>query len=170
MVPQIPVAPGAVYPNAQAFAQQWNQLAAAAGTGVPQIRQSDVQKLENGPTSDTFVVYLSDDVGLLGVVRKSDQSVAQVIEVWVPGGNQPASSTLFRNAFDILTQTLSPELDQPARAALATSLGITATTPPFPSGTNITTAAASQSYQAFTRDTTKYGQASAVSVVDGRTR
>jgi len=163
-VPTIPVAPGAVYPTARAFADQWNLLAPAAG--VPLIKAEDVEKLDNGPTSDTFVVVLSEDVGLLGVVRKFDQSVAEVIEVWLPGSSdQAASSALFRSAFSVLTQTLSPQLDQPAREGLAAALGITATTPPLPANTNLTVDADPQLYRSFTYDTTKYGQANAVSVV-----
>ena len=88
----------------------------SSGTRWPRLRgpvsrrsaRARSRRSTNGPTADTFVVYLSDDVGLLGVVRKSDQSVAQVIEVWVPGGDQVASSALFRNAFDVLIADAHP--------------------------------------------------------------
>jgi hypothetical protein len=167
-LPEIPVPPGAVAVSGAAFAEQWN--AAVQGTTVSQITQSDVRTFKDGPTATTFLVELSDDVGLLGVVRKSDGSVAEVIEVWVPGGTEPAGSQLFRDAFDVLLRTLNPDLDQAGRVAVAAQLGVTPSTPPFPAGTTATATAPPNRYGSFTRMTDDYGEVSAINVVDGRPR
>ena len=87
----------------------------------------------------------------------------------VPGGAAD-STTLFANAFDVLVQVLNPSLDEAGRDALASGLGITATTPPFASGTNTVRPSPPLRFQALTRQTTSHGEISAISVVDGRGR
>ena len=155
--------PGAVYASATQFAQTWNQN--TAGTGVPQISSSDVTQVDDGPEADTVIVRLSDSVGLLGVIRNNDQSLAEVVLVSVPGDDDAAANQLYRNAFDVLVRTLAPTLDQAARTALAGQLGLSSTQPPFPEGTSATARAEGQRYTAgFRADL----EASFITVVDAR--
>ena len=124
--------PGAVYASATQFAQTWNQN--TAGTAVPEISSSDVTQVDDGPEADTVIVQLSDSVGLLGVIRNNDQSLAQVVLVSVPGDNDVAANQLYQSAFDVLVRTLAPSLDEAARTELAGQLGLSNSQPPFPDG------------------------------------
>jgi hypothetical protein len=139
-IPVIPVPPGAVYPSATQFAQTWNQN--TAGTAVPQISIGD------GPEADTVIVALSDTVGLLGVIRNNDQSLAQVVLVSIPGDNDVTSNRLYQSAFDVLVHTLAPSLDEAARTELAAQLGLSNSQPPFPAGTSATATVEAQRYTA----------------------
>ena len=64
-------------PRRGGLAELWN--ANAAGTGVPVLTESEITALENGPAATTFIAPLSDRVGLVGVVRNDDSSVAEVL-------------------------------------------------------------------------------------------
>jgi hypothetical protein len=145
-IPVIPVPPGAVYPSATQFAQTWNQN--TAGTAVPQISSSDVTQVGDGPEADTVIVALSDTVGLLGVIRNNDQSLAQVVLVSIPGDNDVTSNRLYQSAFDVLVHTLAPSLDEAARTELAAQLGLSNSQPPFPAGTSATATVEAQRYTA----------------------
>jgi len=159
-IPVIPVPPGAVYASATQFAQTWNQN--TAGTSVPQISSSDVTQVADGPEADTVIVPLSDSVGLLGVIRNNDQSLAQVVLVSVPGDNDVAANRLYQSAFDVLVRTLTPSLDEAGIAQLAGQLGLSNSQPPFPAGTSATATVDAQRYTAgFRADL----QASFISVV-----
>ena len=138
--------PGAVYASATQFAQTWNQN--TAGTVVPQISSSDVTQVDDGPEADTVIVRLSDSVGLLGVIRNNDQSLAEVVLVSMPGDNDVAANRLYQSAFDVLVRTLAPSLDEAARTTLAGQLGLSNTQPPFPAGTSATATADAQRYTA----------------------
>ena len=117
----------------RAFAEAWNQ-AGVGHHGAPDQQQRRAPRSQTGPEADTFVVYLSRRASACSAWSATPtRPWPQVIVVWVPGGDQTASATMFyHDAFDVLTQTLSPDLDEAARAELATSLGLSATTPPFP--------------------------------------
>ena len=159
-IPVIPVPPGAVYASATQFAQTWNQN--TAGTAVPRISSSDVTQVADGPEADTVIVPLSDSVGLLGVIRNNDQSLAQDVLVSVPGDNDVAANRLYQSAFDVLVRTLAPSLDEAARIELAGQLGLSNSQPPFPAGTSATATVDAQRYTAgFRADL----QASFISVV-----
>jgi hypothetical protein len=159
------VPPGSVYPSALAFAEAWNQN--VAGTGVPTISRDDATDIDDGPSADTVLVRLSSNVGLLGVVRNDDQSLAEVILVWVPGGDEAASNQLYRNAFDVMVRTLDPSLDQAARTALAGNLGLSSSQPPFADGA---TASARAGAQLYTLGVRADVDASYIAAVDGRPR
>jgi hypothetical protein len=164
----IPLAPGAVAPNARGFAERWN--ANAAGTNVPVLTEGEVTDLENGPAATTFIAPLSDEVGLVGVVRNDDQSVAEVLLVWIPGGDEAASNQLYRDAFDVLVRTVNPELTVDERVDLGIDLGLTAQAPPFPTDDRVTVDAFPDRYSRFVRDTTAADDTAIISVVDARPR
>ena len=101
---------------------------------MPQISSSDVTQVDDGPEADTVIVQLSDSVGLLGVIRNNDQSLAQVVLVSVPGDNDAAANQLYQSAFDVLVRTLAPALDEAARTELAGQLGLSNTPTALPRG------------------------------------
>jgi hypothetical protein len=146
----------------QAFATAWNALAPAAG--VPTLSSSDLT-INPGPGADTYIAPLTDQVGLVGVVNHSNGQVSQVILVWVPGGNQTQSNQVFRNAFNVLTKTLDATVTADEQTAATQALGLTASTPPFPSGssatTTVTTDQVSTNYQRF--EPTSYPGVTAIS-------
>ena len=129
---------------------------------MPQISSSDVTQVDDGPEADTVIVRLSDSVGLLGVIRNNDQSLAQVVLVSVPGDDDVAANQLYQSAFDVMVRTLAPALDEAARTELAGQLGLSNSQPPFPAGTSATATVEAQRYTAgFRADL----QASFISVV-----
>ncbi len=105
-------------------------------------------QVDDGPEADTVIVQLSDSVGLLGVIRNNDQSLAEVVLVSVPGDDDVAANQLYQSAFDVLVRTLAPSLDEAARTALAGQLGLSNSQPPFPAGTSATATAEAQRYTA----------------------
>ncbi len=167
-MPTIPVAPGEVAPNPRGFAELWN--ANAAGTGVPVLTEGEITALENGPAATTFIAPLSDRVGLVVVVRNDDESVAEVLLVWIPGGDEAASNQLYRDAFDVLVRTVNPVRTAADRAELGTDLGLTAQAPPFPTDDTVTADAFPDRYSRFVRDTEAADDTAIISVVDARSR
>lgn len=166
--PTIPVAPGAVAPRARSFAELWN--ANAAGTNVPVLTEGEITALENGPAATTFIAPLSDRVGLVGVVRNDDESVAEVLLVWIPGGDEAASNQLYRDAFDVLVRTVNPDLTVEELATLGGDLGMTAQAPPFPIDKPVTAEAFPDRYTRFVRDTEAADDTAIISVVEARPR
>jgi hypothetical protein len=161
------VPPGAVAASATAFAEAWNEN--VTGTGVPRVRREDVVELDRGPNGRTFVAPLSDEVGLVAVVR-DDGAVAQVLLAWIPGGDEEASNRLYRDAFDVLVVTVNPALTAPERGELATALGLDASHPPFPAGERADAEAAPQRYARVIRDTQVSDETVVISVIDARPR
>jgi hypothetical protein len=166
--PSQDVPPGAIAPDAVAFAQLWNEN--AAGTDVPEITRSAVERIDDGPAADTFLVRLSDRVGLVGVVRNDDGSLAEAILVWIPGGDEEASNQLYRDSFDVLTITVNPSLTVDQQEQLGRGLGLTPEAPPFPAGETVTMEAASDRYTRTTRDTRAADGTALISVVDASPR
>jgi hypothetical protein len=162
------VAPGAIATSATVFAEQWN--ANAAGTNVPALTAAEVTTLENGPTATTFIAPLSDHVGLVGVVRNDDQSVAKALLVWIPGGDQDVSNQLYRDAFDVLLRTVNPDLTPDARARVGNELGLSALSPPFAVGETTTAEEFPDRFTRYVRATSVSDDTSVVSVVDARPR
>jgi hypothetical protein len=161
------VPPGAVAASATAFAEAWNEN--VAGTDVPRVRREDVTELDRGPNGRTFVAPLSDQVGLVAVVR-DDGAVAQVLLAWIPGGDEEASNRLYRSAFDVLVVTVNPALSPTERGDLATTLGLDAGHPPFPADERADAEAAPQRYARVVRDTQVSDETAVISVVDARPR
>lgn len=159
--------PGAVAASATAFAEDWNRN--VEGTGVPRLDRDDVIELDRGPNARTFVAPLSDEVGLVAVVR-DDGAVAQVLLAWIPGGDESDSNRLFRDAFDVLVRTVNPSLTSAERASLASALGVDADQPPFASADPVTAEAFPQRYTRSVRDTEVSDETAVISVIDGRPR
>jgi hypothetical protein len=166
--PQLPIAPGAIAANAGAFADRWN--ANAAGTDVPALTDGELTAVENGPTATTFIAPLSKQVGLVGVVRNDDRSVAEALLVWIPGGDEPSSNQVYQQAFDVLAQTVSPGLNAEDRAQLAADLGLSPQAPPFPAGERATAEALPDRYARFVHPTSASDATTVISVVDARPR
>ena len=164
----LPIPPGAIAANARAFAARWN--ANASDTNVPAVTEAEVTALENGPTATTFIAPLSDRVGLVGVVRNDDQSVAKVLLVWIPGGDEASSNQLYRDAFDVLVRTVNPDLTADARAQLGDELGLSSQAPPFPAGGTATAEEFPDRFTRYVRATSASDDTSVISVVDARAR
>jgi hypothetical protein len=164
--PVLRVVPGAIATSASVFAEQWN--ANTAGTNVPALTDSEVTALEDGPTATTFIAPLSDHVGLVGVVRNDDQSVAKALLVWIPGGDHDESNQLYRDAFDVLLRTVNPNLTPDARARVASGLGLSALAPPFAAGETATAEEYPDRFTRYVRATSVSDDTSVVSVVDAR--
>ena len=113
---------------------------------MPRLTEQDITSLENGPTATTFIAPFSDEVGMVGVVRNDDQSVAEALLVWIPGGDEASSNQLYRDAFDVLVRTVNPSLDAAARADLADELGLSSDAPPFPQGQTANAVAGTDRY------------------------
>jgi hypothetical protein len=137
---------------------------------VPALTESEITALENGPAATTFIAPLSGQVGLVGGVRNDDSSVAEVLLVWIPGGDEAASNQLYRNAFDVLLRTVNPELTADERAALGDDLGLTAQAPPFPANESVAAEAFPDRFARFVRDTSAASDTAIISVVDARPR
>jgi hypothetical protein len=129
-----------------------------------------VSTLEKGSSATTFIAPFSDQVGLVGVVRNDDQSVAEALLVWIPGGDEEQSNELYRASFDVLVQTVNPALTADERAQLAEQLGVTSSAPPFPSGQTANAVAGTSRYNRFVRSTSASPNTAVISVVDARPR
>jgi hypothetical protein len=137
---------------------------------VPALTESEITALENGPAATTFIAPLSEQVGLVGVVRNDDSSVAEVLLVWIPGGDEAASNQLYRNAFDVLLRTVNPELTADEQAQLGDDLGLTPQAPPFPANESVAAEAFPDRFARFVRDTSAASDTAIISVVDARPR
>jgi hypothetical protein len=166
--PALPVAPGSIAASARAFADAWN--ANTAGTDVPKLSDDEVTSLDNGPSATTFIAPLSDEVGLVGVVRNDDQSVAEALLVWIPGGDEQQSNQLYNDAFQVLARTVNARLDADARSSLADELGLSPDAPPFPRGETATAVAPPDRYSRSVRTTSVSDDTAVISVVDARPR
>jgi hypothetical protein len=164
----IPIAPGSIAASARAFAAAWN--ANVVGTQVPALSENQVTALENGPSATTFIAPFSDEVGLVGVVRNDDDSVAEALLVWIPGGDETASNELYRESFDVLVRTVNPSLSADQRAQLADQLGLSSEAPPFPQGQTANAVAGTDRYNRFVRSTSASPNTAVISVVDARPR
>jgi hypothetical protein len=96
--------------------------------------------------------------------------VAEVLLVWIPGGDETASNQLYRDSFDVLLRTVNPDLTPDERAQLGADLGLTAQAPPFPSDETVTAEAVPNRYSRHVRDTSAAANTAIISVVDGRPR
>jgi hypothetical protein len=134
------------------------------------VTRDAVTQIDDGPSASTFIVELTDRVGLVGVVRNDDNSVAEVILVWIPGGDESESSQLYRDAFEVLTRTVNPNITVDQQEQLGNGLGLTADAPPFPAGETATMESGTNRYTRTTRDTRAADGTALISVVDARPR
>ena len=132
------------------------------------MTEAEVSTLENGPTATTFIAPLSDRVGLVGVVRNDDRSVAKALLVWIPGGDEASSNQLYRDAFDVLVRTVNPGLTADARAQLGNELGLSPQAPPFSAGETATAEEFPNRFTRFVRPTSASDDTAVISVVDAR--
>jgi hypothetical protein len=104
------------------------------------------------------------------VVRNDDQSVAEVLLVWIPGGDEASSNQLYRDAFDVLVRTVNGDVGADELAELAEGLGLSTQAPPFPAGEVTTSEFLSDRYSRFVRPTSVSDDTAVISVVDARPR
>ena len=113
---------------------------------------------------------MSDRVGLVGVVRNDDRSVAEALLVWIPGGDEASSNELYRDAFDVLLLTVNPRLTADARAQLGNELGLSPQAPPFSADETATAEEFPDRFTRLVRATSVSDDTAVISVVDARPR
>jgi hypothetical protein len=141
--PTTTVPAGSALPVPADFLTQWN--AAAAGTNVPTISQSQISQIIEGPRAGSFYATLTPtgsrnklppQVGIIGTLSATDPTqLSEVLLVYVSGPDESASD-FYWEAFQVLTKAVDPSITDAQIADLEKSLGRAQGLPPFPDGTN----------------------------------
>ena len=129
----MPVPPGALFASLEDFQAAWN--AAAQGTSAGQISAWSPIDV-NGTSAD--VANIGGNLRVGAVVSAANGPVTQVALGWLPladESQQPQQNAAFQDTFAVLVRTVNPGVSAGQQTDLASQLGISATQPPFPTGT-----------------------------------
>ena len=129
--PVIP--PGALFASLEDFQNAWD--ATAQGSSVGQISSWSPVDV-NGTAAD--VADIGGNLRVGAIVNGANGAVTRVALGWLPlsdDSQQAQQNALFQDAFSVLVRTVNPAATSEQQSGLASQLGITATEPPFPTGT-----------------------------------
>jgi hypothetical protein len=140
----IPLPPGRVALSVDAFQSDWN---AAVTNGVPMITSWNQMPIGDDIAS---VADLGGNIRVVLASRTRNGPVAAAILVWLPltdDAAQPAQNTLYRNAFAVMMKSVNASVTPDQQTAVATTLGLTPSKPPFPVGASADATLAPQDYR-----------------------
>ena len=141
---EIDLPAGEIAESPDAFMAAWNT--AAAGSGVASISSWTQQPFagQSGSVADlggnVRVVLLSDE---------EDGPVAEAVLAWLPLSDpdeEEAQNEAYRQAFDVLMETVDADVTSAQQKRVATQLGLSSTEPPFPEGTTASVPQGEQQY------------------------